>query len=193
MPAVFSELPLEKLCEQRQLNMVSSKVTPIAIHYPGGLFPLGIFSSLVSHLQTKSNWKISTRRGKPACLFKNCIKFSVDGCVTASVTLIYFHNWIELHANIFNKDKQKACLLSLRDTLIDGLKCVQKVQIYSSLVPELAFLCQCKCENPSFLHLASLVDPGNEFMRCTQDETLCTELTARHKLWLGSIDGMYIP
>ena len=188
MPAVLSVLPLEQLSEHR-LEIHSSKMLPIAVHYPGGLFPSGIFSSLISHLQGKTGWKISTKRGKPVCLFKNCVKFSVSGSVTANVTLIYSHDWIELHVDVFDRDQKKACLV--RDILISGLKHAEQVQKYNSLVPELAFFCPCESELHSPLHLASPVSPNNEFMRCRQDETVCMKLTDRHTLWLQSTDGKY--
>ena len=186
IPAVLSELPLEKLLE-RCSDVRSSKIIPIAVHYPGGLFPSGIFSSLISHLQNKSDWKISIKHGKPACLFKNCVRFSVSGSVMANVTLIYFHDWIELHVDVFNKDQQKACLV--RDVLFDGLKHAEQAQRYHNLIPELAYFCPCEDIQHTSRHLASPVFPDNEFMRCRRDETVCLELTDRHTLWLESIGG----
>ena len=187
IPAVLCELSLESLSEHR-LNIHSSEVIPIALHYPGGLFPSGIFSSLISDLQNKSNWKISTRHRKPVCLYKNCVEFSVSGSVTANVTLIYSYYWIELHANVFGEDKQTACLLL--DALFNSLKHAEEVQRYNSVDPKLAFFCPCNEGNPSSLHLASPVSSEYKFMRCRRDERVCTKLTNRHTLWLESIDGM---
>ena len=187
IPAVLCELSLDSLSEHR-LNIHSSEVIPIAVHYPGGLFPSGIFSSLISDLQNKSDWKISTKYKKPVCLYKNCVEFSISGSVTANVTLIYSYDWIELHANVFGEDKQIACLL--RDALFSSLKHAEKIQKYNNLVPEIAFFCLCKEGNPSSLHLASPVASGYKFMRCRQDERICTKLTDRHTLWLETIDGI---
>ena len=191
MPAVLSELSLKKFSAHR-LNIKSSKVMPIAVHYPDGLFPLGIFSSLISYLQSKSKWKISTEDGKPVCLFKNCVEFTVDNDVTANVTLIYSHNWIELHADVFSEIHSQMAF-SLLNTLFKGINSAQKVQRYSSLVPELAFFCKCKAGNQygSSLHLASPVTPDNKFMRCRKNERLCIGLTGRHQLWLKFLDGKY--
>ena len=158
MPAVLPELQLEQLSKHR-FGIESSNLGPIAVHYPGGLFPSGIFSSLISHLQSKSKWKISMLHNKP-CLFKNCIKFSVSSVVIANVTLIYSHKWIELHAYVFNEDQQKACLL--RDDLFDGLEDAEKVQKYSA-ESKLAFFCNCQGE--FYQHLASATSDG-KFMRC---------------------------
>ena len=186
MPAVLSELSLETLSEHR-LDINTSTVIPIVVHYPGGLFPLGIFSSLVSQMQNNSSWKISMQAGKPVCLFKNCVEFTVNGDVVANVTLIYSHRWIELHVYVFSKDKPKVYLL--RDAIFNGLVHAQKVQKYTTLVPELAYFCQCEARKQSSLHLATPVTPNNDFMRCRQNERLCTELTEQHQLWLEFLDG----
>ena len=181
VPAVLPELSLKKLSEHR-LAIHSSEVIPIAIHYSGSFFPSGIFSSLMSYLQNKSgDWAIAIKGGKPACLFKNCVNFSVNGTVTANVTLIYSHEWIELHAIVYGKNKQKICLLL--NTIFRGLKCAQEIQKYNDFVPELAFFCPCKYGSSS-LHLASPITPYNEVMQCRRDQTKYSDLTERHALWL---------
>ena len=189
MPAVLSELSLKKLSAYR-LNIKSSKLIPVAIHYTDGLFPLGIFSSLVSYLQSNSNWKILMNAGRPVCLFNNCIEFTVSDTVIANITLIYSHNWIELHANVIS-DINSQSASSLLNTLFEGIHQAQKIQKYSCLIPELAFFCKCKAggRSRSSLHLASPVTPNNKFMRCRKNERLCTKLTEKHQLWLEFLDG----
>ena len=191
VPAVLSELSLKKISEH-QLPIDSSEVVPIAIHYPGGFFPLGVFSSLVSYLQNKSTgWDISIKDGKPACLFKNCVNFSISGSTPANVTLIYSLEWIELHATIYGKDKKKICLL--RDEIFKGLKYAEEIQKYNDFIPEIAFFCPCKHENPSSLHLASPITPDSQVMRCRRDQTKYSDFTERHALWLEPTDGNLIP
>ena len=180
MPAVLSELPHEKLSKYRLKP--SSRMVPIAVHYTGGLFPSGIFSSLISHLRNKCNWMISMEAGEPECLYKNCVLFNVKKEVNANVTLIYFHNWIELHIiNMFDEDEQKACCL-LRNSVFSGLKHVQKVQKYDGIIPEMAFFCS--CENKQYDHLAS----ANEF-QCEKYTSKRGTLTEKHQLWLHSLEG----
>ena len=191
VPAVLSELSLKQLSEHR-LTIDSSDMIPIAIHYPGGLFPSGIFSSLISYLQNKTlDCTISMKDGKPACLFKNCVKFSVSKTVTANVTLIYCHEWIELHATILSKDKKKCCLL--RDEILKALKHAEEIQQYSDCVSEIAFFCPCKTRNPSLLHLALPITPDNEVMRCRHNDAKYSDLTDRHTLWLEPTEGNLIP
>ena len=189
MPAILSELSLKKLFAHR-LNIKSSKVIPVAIHYTDGLFPLGIFSSLISYLQNNSNWKILMKAGKPVCLFSNCIEFTVNDTVVANITLIYSYNWIEVHANVIS-DINSQMTSSLLNTLFEGIHQAQKIQKHSSLVPKLAFFCSCKAggQSRSSLHLASPVTPNNKFMRCRINERLCTKLSEKHQLWLEYLDG----
>ena len=192
MPAVLSELLKERLAEHR-LDIHSASIVPIAIHYPGGLFPSGIFTSLISHLQNESNWNILMKRGKPACLHKNCVQFSVRGKVTANVTLIYLYNWIELHVTLFSEDLQNVCLI--RDVILSGLLHAEQVQRYDGLSAEVAFFCPCHGgaqSTLSSLHLATPTSPDdNQFMQCIQDEGVVLQMTDRHKLWLQTTEGKY--
>ena len=188
VPAVLPDLSQERVSEY--LPTDSSEVIPIAFHYPGGFFPSGIFSSLVSYLQNKcSDWDVSIKHGKPACLFKNCINFSISGRITANVTLIYRREWIELHVKVYGKDKKKICML--RDEIFESLKNAEAIQKYGDLTPELAFICPYKHKDSTFIHLASPVTPDNEVMRCRQDQTIYSDLTEKYILWLESTDGNF--
>ena len=182
VPAVLSNLqPLE--LSKHRLDIKSLSLEPIAVHYPGGLFPSGIFSSLISHLQNKSKWQIMMVHGEPVCLKKNCTKFSISSDVTANVTLIYSHNWIELHATIFDEEQHKACLL--RDDLFKGLKHAETVQKYKNMQPKLAFFCDCQGEY--YQHLGCAI--SEKFMRCSVNNGVCKPLTVRHRLWLKSLES----
>ena len=115
--------------------------------------------------------------------------------MNANVTLIYCHEWIELHANTIKNEK----LCMLRDALLSGLECAAEVQNCDSLVPKLAFFCPCKQqdgnqEQPPALHLASIT-PCKEELQCRQDSTVFTPMTDQEKqhrhLWLKSLEGSY--
>ena len=186
IPVVLSELLKEKLSEHR-LDIESTRIVPIAVHYPGYLFPLGIFTSLISYLQNESNWNILMKQGKPACLHKNCVQFSVRSEVMANITLIYSYNYIELHLTLFNEEPQNACLI-IQDALFNGLVKAEKVQKYNIVLPELAFFCPCGGGEHTSLHLATPISPDNQFMQCVQDKSIIIPIlkTDRHKLWIQS-------
>ena len=184
MPAVLSILPQDELNEHR-LDVVSAKIAPFAIHYPGGLFPSGIFSSLISHLQSKCGWKISMENEKPECLHRNCVTFSDTSDVDLNITLIYFHEWIEVHMSPDeDEDEQKCCCL-IRDTLFSGLSNAQRVQNYGDLRPKLAFLCNCNSEK--YQHLATVTRTKKK-LQCSQCTTKREPLTEKYQAWLHSID-----
>ena len=196
MMAVLSDLPSEKLEEHRLAISKSSTHVPIAVHYPGSLFPAGIFTSLVSHLQTSSNWTVLMNEwtGKPECLFKNCIDFMIDTDeLNACITLIYTHQWIELHVQI-DGDQQQAC--SLKRMLFDGLKHAAEVQKYSNITPELAFLCPHKQtvssqaghseeSQPPSPHLAT-VTRNKQRIRCKLDKRISYEVKEKYAIWITS-------
>lgn len=190
MPAVLSALPQDKLSDHRLPMDTSSAditVVPLALYYQGGLFPSGIFSSLISYLQNKCDWMISMQRKKPKCLHRNCVTFSVTGVVEANITLIYFHDWIEIHIiNLYNEDKQMSCHLLQKD-LFSGLNHAQTVQKYDKLQPKRAFFCNCKVG--SDLHLASVTPT---MLQCSLDTTRREKLTEKCKIWLHFSDGKLI-
>ena len=198
MMAVLSELTSDKLEEHRlAISKSPTHIVPIAIHYPGSLFPAGIFTSLVSHLQTNSNWTVLMNEltGKPECLFKNCVDFMIDTDeLNALATLIYTHQWIELHVQI-DGDQQHAC--SLKRMMFDGLKHAAEVQKYSNITPELAFLCPCDHEQeasnqagesqPSSSlppHLAT-VTRNKQRIWCKLDKRFY-ELKEKYAVWIAS-------
>ena len=188
MPAVLSALPQDKLSDHRlPMDISSVDIIPLALYYQGGLFPSGIFASLISYLQNKCGWMISMQRKKPKCLHRNCITFSVTGVVEANVTLIYFHDWIELHIiNLYNEDKQVSCHLLQKD-LFSGLNHVQTVQKYDKLQPKRAFFCNCRIG--SDLHLASVTPT---MLQCSLDTTRREKLPEKCKIWLCFSDGKLI-
>jgi hypothetical protein len=187
MPAVLDGLSSEKLSQYRLDNTTPIKVLSVAVHYPGNMFPAGIFSSLIAHLQNQSTWIISMNDNQPECLYKNCIAFNVSGRhVDANVTLIYSHDWIELHVtDTFEEDEQETCNL-LRSDLFNGLKRVQQIQKYDNLVPEIAFFCSI-CQGESYHHLASVT--STKKLQCRKQTRKREKLTEKHLLWLDSYDG----
>ena len=188
MPAVLSALPKDKLSEHRlPMDTSSADIIPLAVYYPGGLFPSGIFSSLVSYLQNKCGWKISMKHKKPRCLHRNCVTFSVTGAVEANITLIYFHDWIEIHMiNLYNEDKQKS-LRQVQKDLFSGLSHAQNVQNYDKLQPERAFFCNCETGNS--LHLARITPT---MLQCSLDTIQREKLTEKCKIWLHFSNGKLV-
>ena len=199
MMAVLSDLPYEKLEEHRLSISKSSMHVPIAVHYPGSLFPVGIFTSLVSQLQTSSNWTVlvNDRTGKPECLFKNCVDFVIDtDKLDALATLIFTHQWIELHVQI-DGDQQQAS--RLQKMLFDGLEHAAEVQKYSDITPELAFLCphdqeaanqaeECRQSFPP--HLATITR-NKQRVRCKVDRKISYELTGKYGVWVTSGEPVF--
>ena len=203
MMAVLSELPPDKLEEHRLAISKSSTHIPIAVHYPGSLFPAGIFTSLVSHLQTSSKWTIFMNEltAKPECLFKNCVDFMIDTDeLNAFTTLIYTHQWIELYVQIDGDQQQ---VYSLKRMLFNGLKHAAEVQKYSSITPELAFLCPHDYEQEALSqavespaspsqppHLAT-VTRNKQRIRCKLNKRISYELKEKYAVWIAS-DELFI-
>ena len=187
MPAVLSALPKDKLSQHRlPADIKSVKIVPIAVFYPDGFFPSGIFSSLISRLQSNHGWMILKEDERPECLHRNCVTFSITGGVEANVTLIYFHDWIELHViDLFDDDEQESCTM-IRNALFIGLNHAQEIQKHDKLQPQLAFFCTCRGENDQ--HLAT-VTSKKKHMQCRQRTRTRVMLTEKHQVWLHDING----
>ena len=189
MMAVLSDLEPENFEKHHLAISKSSTHVPIAVHYPGSLFPVGIFTSLVSHLQSTSSWKVLMKAGKPACFFKNCVDFIIRSSgLNANVTLFYTHKWVEIYPLIYGDAKQ-ACYL--QSVVLDGLARAAEVQKYSHITPVVAFLCPCEQEmsnQQSLPHIATIT-PDNQYLCCNRDESNCYPLTEDHHLWMSPSDG----
>lgn len=194
MTSLLSELSEEKLIEHRSSIIISQFSThvPIIVHYPGSLFPVGIFTSLVSYLQSESHWAVEMdpNTGKPTHLFKNCIEFVIETEeLNANVTLIYTHQWIEVYPCMYG-DKDQACFL--RRVLFEGLNHAAEIQKYSHIIPKLAFFCpgekgtflSTKC-NHTLPHLATAT-PNAQYLRCGQNSKIYYKLTEEYSLWIES-------
>ena len=199
MMAVLSELSSDKLKEHRLTISKSSTHVPIAVHYPGSLFPAGIFTSLVSHLQTSSNWTVlmNDQTGKPECLFKNCVDFMIDTDeLNAIATLNYSHQWIELHVQIDGDQRQVG---DIKKMLFDGLKHAAEIQKYSNIAPELAFLCPHKQEasnqpeecQPSFPPHLATITRNKQRIRCKLHKKTTYTLAKKYCIWTDFSDGKY--
>ena len=192
MTSILPELSPEKLEEHCLAMSKSSTHVPIALHYPGSLFPVGIFTSLVSHLQSSSDWKILVKAGRPVCLYKNCVDFIVRANnLSANVTLFYTHQWIGLYTRIFGNQEKARYLCR---TVFDSLSHAAEIQKCSHIVMELAFLCPCeqgRSEQQLLPHIATIT-PDKEYMCCSREENNCYVLTDNHRLWINPSRGKSI-
>ena len=94
MPALLRELCLrscqsilpsgDPLPSGDLLSLLSGD--PLLIRYKGGCFPNGVFCFLVAFLINDAKWTVSTKEGKPKCLYSNSVALSTPD-FPATVTI----------------------------------------------------------------------------------------------------------
>ena len=178
MPCVLPQLALDKVFAYRLPS--SSQVAPLLIYYPGGLFPTGLFSALVTFLQDRSSWKVAEKHGEHICLFKNCVMFRhTDFPIT--LTLIYSFEFVEIYIQI-QQGFSPEPFTSVRTMLLLGLDRAAKIQRCDTLQPQVGFLCQ--CGNETHQHLATISGDGKWWF-CSIDDTCSGALNEKHLMWLS--------
>jgi hypothetical protein len=186
MPCVLLDLLLQKLSEHR-LDLSSALVSPLLVYYVDGLFPASIFNSLVAFLQNRSSWKVAMKQGLPACLYKNCVKFT-HLKHPMSLTLIYSFDYMEVHAQFSVSEGQLSTelLSELLDVLFNGLIEAAAVQNYTDLQPNFGFFCSCEDSSQS-LHLASFSPDNSSCLRCSKDDSCFMNVSKSQQIWLDQL------
>ena len=189
MPCVLLDLLLWKLSDHR-LDPSSALVSPLLIYYLGGLFPASIFNSLVAFLQNRSPWKVAIKQCQPACLYKNCVKFTHLKC-PVTLTLIYSFDYMEVHAQIPEDQKSegqipKDLCSELLKVIIDGLLEAAEVQNYTNLEPNFGFFCSCEASRRS-PHLASFNPDNPSWLCCSKDDSCFKKVMESQQVWLDQL------
>ena len=190
MPALLPVLEKEKVHNYRLTN--DSLISPLALDFPLGSPRLGTYCSLVCFLVSPDNqfpcpWKIVLlpHSNTPACLNRNCTRFSVPG-FPGSVTLIDTFKHFEVHVHTSRTSRLKLCSL-VSKAIFAGVKKATVVLGYNNSIPSKALLCPCGNGDP---HVATF---GDEEWICSRDFDVFGELTSRQLPWCpSSAKSMYI-
>ena len=204
MPSLLPELSDEHIANYRRINSAPEKPAPLIIYYPKMWLPVGVMPSLVVYLQNKRKWKISEKRGKPSCLYHNCIQFRLPCGKPGSVFLIDSTKFLEVHvapklstlkkvdpdAEVKKVDPKKMDpdLLRIKKDIVTGLTQVHKSLNYELAKAEFGFFCSGECGNKE-PHLATL-DDKKELWTCSEDQEEGDSLHPRQEVWkLDDHDG----
>ena len=162
--------------------------TCLVIAFPSGYAPLGLFSSSVSFLTSRSNkwpscWKFFLKSGQ---LFRNAITFEAG---LARVTYLDLSTHFEIHIEI----SLESMVASMRQMVKTGVcKALDKsirVRNISNASYTLAFPCPCDSNGAKDFHLAEIDDKsalGQKFWKCKKIPGVCGELEQHHMEWLST-------
>ena len=110
-------------------------------HSKENWLPVGSFTSLVGYVQNARKWLIhDDEQQKPACLHRNCIQFNLPANQPGVVTLVDKYTHLEVYLII---DKAEACGVgsNVRNTILSGMKEVNKCLKHTDAVLETGFIC----------------------------------------------------
>ena len=182
IPSLLPDLPNEKVPEHRVTS--SDHPAPLVIHYPNMWLPVGVMPSLVVYLRNGRKWKISSKYGKPSCLYHNCIKFKLPGGRPGSVVLIDSTKFLEIH---IKSALDPLLCRAIREDIMAGLEEAHKSLHYDPPEAEIGFLCSGMCGNTDEPHLATL-DDKKETWRCSEDDSKGGTFMPRESVWLKEFE-----
>ena len=180
MPALLEVLQEDKVCDYRVPD--DSPAAALALDFPLGGPRLGTFCTLTCFLVSPNNqfpcpWEIVLRPNSntPACLYRNCIQFSLPG-FPGIVTLIDTFTHFEVHVSTARKVAGELCAI-VRRAIFAGLKKAHLTLGYNNCTPSSAVLCPC---GDGTAHVAAM---WKGLWTCKTDKTRYGDLTPRHLVW----------
>ena len=172
MPALLDPLSSESISR----HTASAKCQPLLLHLQNDLIPFGLFSCLVSSIQTECS--VLEEKKVPVCLYRNCVSFKCRK-FPAQFTIIDSSLFIEVHLNSA-RDIPTACR-RIRKLIYDGIKKCSDVLRYHSLkLLNDGFA----CSNRSCKGVATPYDSDPNLASCTSCST-DMDLTSNHTVWIA--------
>ena len=171
MPALLPHL------DSTQVSKYLERGASLMIRFPHGYIPSGLFCCLVA-LLLSSSWKVCMDRGKPLCLYRNCIRL-VHKVSVEVVTLVDMFSYIQISAS------NMVCRQA-RDCVHSGIKSACSVLKYHNVQFEDAFMCagaRCTSDPP---HVAVVVCSRSACKwKCTIKDDQNGDLSEDQLMWLG--------
>ena len=179
MPALLPHL------DSTQVSKYLERGTSLMIRFPHGYIPSGLFCCLVA-LLLSSSWKVCMDRGKPLCLYRNCIRL---GQMKSSeiVTLVDMFSYIEVHV----EEASSEVCREIRGLVHSGIKSACSVLKYHNVQFEDAFMCagaHCTSDPP---HVAVVVCSRSAYKwKCTIKDDQNGDLSEDQLMWYGVQTGL---
>ena len=193
-PAVMNTMP-----ESRVSDFLSSRragsIAALAVEFPTGWAPPGVFCCSVCHLQSHSHWEVahrphSTPDGSPDSLtqvFRNCITFTRrgrPGSVTFIDNLAFFVVCVNVDTSKLDRDELVELCQLVRSELFAAVKAGLEKTHLSDSNPELSVLCPCQSRFcTSELHTAQISDNKKKWI-CSKNQDVFDRLSPEQTLWL---------
>ena len=174
MPSLLPHL------DSTQVSKYLERGASLMIRFPHGYIPSGLFCCLVA-LLLSSSCTVCMDRGKPLCLYRNCIRL-VHKDSLEIVTLVDMFSYIEVHVD----EASSGVCREIRGLVHSGIKSACSVLKYHNVQFEDAFMCagaRCTSDPP---HVAVVVCLRSAYKwKCTIKDELKGDLSKDQLIWLG--------
>ena len=131
-----------------------------------------------------SPWKLLLDSSAPACLYRNCVVFTIPrypGTITLIDSFAFFEVHIQIPTAVAARVVSKLCP-QIREALTAGLSKAASTLHYNSCEPEFSFVCPC---GEGDVHPAT-VGAAESCWICSRNPQMSNELTANQTPWLSS-------
>ena len=143
MPSLLKVIPENEVQKYRV-----SPEKALVVYFPDDRPLIGMFCCMVAFVLSPDDnnpclWKVFDNKGKPKCLNRNVIMFTVQkysGSVPAFVTMIDLYTHFEVHVETHQKKESELWLL-VRRAVFTGLGKASEILGYTKNTPEAAIIC----------------------------------------------------
>ena len=186
MPSLLEE-------EKVQIHSCLDSVVPALLFYFGENGPkLGLYCFLLASLITDAEWKLLTENSTPVQLSRNRVRFAVPGnnpgCITITDSFSTFlHIDLEFPDEVTSEQALDICediCPKIRETILTSIRKASHKLNYSNSIQEAAFLCS--KHNAAAVPHPAIISHSTDVLTCTtHPQSVFSELTDKHRLWLG--------
>ena len=162
-----------------------TKIAALAIWFPTGWAPPGVYCCSICHLQSHAHWEVEKTR--KAHMTRNSTTFVMQD-LPGSVTFIDNFSFFAIRVNVDTSDMQQEDLSehcrAIRTQIFAAVKAGLENTHHTNSHPEVAFLCPRQNESCSIeLHVANV----SKFKRwvCSENRHVFANLSPDQKVWLG--------
>ena len=199
-PAVLSMTP-ESRVNQFLIQCKATAIAPLAVKFPTGWVPPGVYCCSVCHLQSECGWEVvkkppikprsrgsSSSRSQQHSISRNRIEFTKVGR-PGSVTFIDNFSFFVISVNIDTSKLEREDLTqhcqAIKDELLTAVKAALENTHHEDTLPTAAFLCPVQNDSCSTeLHIAHLSSNGKQWI-CSKNSGVFDSLTPYQTLWFG--------
>ena len=186
-PAVLGMTPEAQINEYLAPSK-PTKIAALAIWFPTGWAPPGVYCCSICHLRSHANWEIVDKK-RVTRITRNCTTFAIRGR-PGSVTFVDNFSFFAVRVNVDTSDMQPEDLnehcQAIRTQIFAAVKAGLMNTHHTDSHPEVAFICPCQNESCSTeLHAANVSVNGKQWI-CSKNTDVFAKLTSDQKVWLSA-------